>query len=165
MTEHEGAARVAELAKGIRVAMFTTVDGEGRFVSRPMAQQEVGSAGELWFFAERDSRKVAHLAADSRCSVTLASDDTWISMTGTAQAVHDTAKARELWNPWVEAWLPQGPDSPEVVLIRFTGHSAEYWDTPGGKVASVISFVKSKITGERYDGGENERVRLRGDGS
>ncbi len=27
---------------------------------------------------------------------------------------------------------------------------AEYWDTPGSKVASAISLVKSKLTGEPY---------------
>jgi hypothetical protein len=27
----------------------------------------------------------------------------------------------------------------------------EYWDTPGGKVASLISLAKTKLTGETYD--------------
>jgi len=60
----------------------------------------------------------------------------------------------------VEAWLPQGPDDPSVVLIKVTGHTGEYWDTPGGRVASLMSFVKAKVTGEPYDGGDNETVRL-----
>ena len=47
-----------------------------------------------------------------------------------------------------------------IVLIKFNGHSAEYWDTRGGRVASVISFGKAKVTGERYQGGENEKVLL-----
>jgi hypothetical protein len=28
---------------------------------------------------------------------------------------------------------------------------AEWWDTPGGKVASLISFAKTKLTGSTYD--------------
>ncbi len=28
---------------------------------------------------------------------------------------------------------------------------AEYWDTPGGKVASLISFAKTKLTGDTFD--------------
>lgn len=154
------AAKVAELAKDIRIGMFTTVDADGRFISRPMAQQEVEFDGDLWFFAERASRKVAHLAANPAASVTLTSNDTWISITGTAAVVDDREKVHQLWNGWVEAWLPQGPDDPTVTLIRFTADSAEYWDTPGGRVASLISFVKSKVTGQRYDGGENEKVDL-----
>lgn len=152
--------KVAELVKDIRIGMLTTVDSRGHFISRPMAQQEVEFDGDLWFFAERDSRKVRHIAASPEVNVTLSSNDTWISLCGTARVVEDRAKAKELWNTWVEAWMPQGPEDPSVVLIKVTADSAEYWDTPGGRVASVISFVKAKVTGEPYDGGENERVSL-----
>ena len=152
--------KVADLAKDIRIGMLTTVDPDGHFVSRPMAQQEVEFDGDLWFFAEKDSRKVANIMANPHVGVTLTSNDTWISLDGDAEIVDDTAKAKQLWNQWVEAWLPQGPADPSIVLIKFNGHSAEYWDTAGGRVASVISFVKAKVTGERYDGGENEKVLL-----
>ncbi|HEY5848503.1 MAG TPA: pyridoxamine 5'-phosphate oxidase family protein [Microlunatus sp.] len=161
MTETaDPAAKVAELAKGIQIGMLTTVDEQGHFVSRPMAQQEVEFDGDLWFFAERDSRKIRHIAANPHVGVTLSSGATWISLNGTAEIVTDAAKARELWNTVVEAWMPQGPDDPSVVLIKFNADTAEYWDTPGGRIASVLSFVKAKATGEPYSGGENETVRL-----
>ncbi len=153
-------AKLAGLARDIKIAMFTTIDGEGHFVSRPMAQQEIESDGDLWFFAERSSSAVAQIGANPHVGITLSSSDTWISIDGEAVIVDDAAKAKDLWNTWVEAWLPQGPEDPSVVLIKVDGHSAEYWDTPGGKVASVMSFVKSKVTGDRYDGGENETVKL-----
>jgi general stress protein 26 len=161
MTEQTGEiSRLAELAKGIRIAMLTTVDEEGHFISVPMAQQEVEFDGDLWFFAERDSRVVRNLTLNPHVGVTLSSSDTWISIDGDGEVVQDPAKARELWNSWVEAWLPQGPDDPNVVLIKVTGHGAEYWDTPGGRAASILSFAKAKITGKRYEGAENERVDL-----
>jgi general stress protein 26 len=153
-------AKVAKLAKDIRIAMLTTVDEAGRFVSRPMAQQEVEFDGDLWFFAERNSRECSQIAANPQVNVSLSSNDTWISISGTASLVDDRAKAKELWNAWVEAWLPQGPEDPSVVLIHVEGETAEYWDTPGGRVASAISFAKSKLTGQRYDGGENNTVTL-----
>ncbi len=37
------------------------------------------------------------------------------------------------------------------MLLRVDVERAEYWDTPGGKVASLISFAKTKLTGETYD--------------
>ncbi len=153
-------AKVAELARGIRIAMLTTIDEHGHLVSRPMAQQEVEFDGDLWFFAERDSPKVAHLAANPAVNVALSSNDTWVSIFGTGEVVEDPAKVHDLWNKGVEAWMPQGPDDPNVVLIKVTGIGAEYWDTPGGRVASVFSFIKSKVTGQPYDGGENETVNL-----
>lgn len=161
MSDHsEEVAKVAALAKDIRITMLTTVDEQGQFISRPMAQQEVEFDGDLWFFAERTSRKIVHIIGNPQVGVTLTSNDTWISIYGLAEVVEDAEKAHELWNPWVEAWLPQGPDDPNTVLIRVTGLGAEYWDTPGGRIASVISFVRSKVTGQRFDGGENERVEL-----
>jgi general stress protein 26 len=152
--------KVAELVKDIRIGMLTTTEADGTYTSRPMGQQEVEFDGDMWYFAERDSRKVRHIQANSHVGVTLSSGSTWISIDGTAEIVDDNAKKHDLWNSWVEAWLPQGPDDSSVVLIKVTGNSAEYWDTPGGRIASVISLVKSKVTGQRYDGGENERVEL-----
>ncbi|GLZ36584.1 pyridoxamine 5'-phosphate oxidase family protein [Actinokineospora sp. NBRC 105648] len=151
---------LAKMAGDIRVGMLTTCDELGHLVSRPMAQQEVEFDGDLWFFAERDSRKVAHIQAVPEVNVTLTSSDTWISIYGAAHVVEDRAKAHDLWNAWVEAWLPQGPDDPSVVLIKVSALTAEYWDTPGGKIASAISFAKAKLTGDRYDGGDHDTVDL-----
>ena len=60
----------------------------------------------------------------------------------------------------VAAWFPQGPDDDGVVLIKVQADSAEYWNTPGGRLSTAFSFVKAKVTGERIDGGENEKVDL-----
>lgn len=154
------AGKLADLTKDIKIAMFTTVDEEGHYVSRPMAQQQVEGHSDLWFFAERSSSVVAHVSSRPHVGITLTSSDTWISLDGEAELVEDVAKAKQLWNSGVEAWLPQGPEDPSVLLIKVEGHSAEYWDSPGGKVASILSFVKAKVTGDRYEGGENETVQL-----
>ena len=54
MAETTGVAKLVELTKDIRITMFTTIDAEGHFVSRPMAQQLNEADDDLWFFAERD---------------------------------------------------------------------------------------------------------------
>jgi general stress protein 26 len=93
-------------------------------------------------------------------NVGVGSGGSWVSLTGDAGVVEDVAKKRELWNSAVEAWFPQGPDDDGVVLIKVEADSAEYWDSPGGRLATVLSFAKAKITGERIEGGENEKVDL-----
>lgn len=160
MSEPTGVAKLVQLAKDIRITMFTTIDDEGHFVSRPMAQQLTEGDGDLWFFAERDSRVIEQINANPHVALTLSDSSTWISIDGDAQMVDDNAKARELWNPFVEAWLPQGPEDPSVVLIKVDPHTAEYWDSPGGRVASLISLVKSKVTGEPYHGTDRDIVQL-----
>ena len=152
--------KVAELLKGERFGFLTTITMDGRLTSRPMTLQEVEFDGDLWFFAERDSNPVQHIAASPEVNVGVGSGGTWVSLTGDAIVVEDAAKKRELWNGAVEAWFPQGPDDDGVVLIKVQAESAEYWDTPGGRLATAFSFVKAKVTGQRIEGGENEKVDL-----
>jgi general stress protein 26 len=116
--------------------------------------------GDLWFFAERDSNPVRHVVTSPQVNVGVGSGGTWVSLTGDAIVVEDVAKKRELWNSGVEAWFPQGPDDDSVVLLKVRADSAEYWDSPGGRLATAFSFVKAKVTGERIDAGENEKVDL-----
>ncbi len=151
---------VTELLRDERIGMFTTTAPDGTLTSRPMALQEVEFDGDLWFFASRTSRKVAHLAANPQVNVATVGNSSWVSLTGQAGVVDDLATKKELWNSVVEAWFPDGPEDPDVVLVRVDATSAEYWDSPGGRVASLISFAKAKATGRPYDGGENETVRL-----
>jgi general stress protein 26 len=152
--------KVAELIKGERFGFLTTITMDGRLTSRPMTLQEVEFDGDLWFFAERDSHPVQHIAASPEVNVGVGSGGTWVSLTGDAVVVEDIAKKRELWNSAVGAWFPQGPDDDSVVLIKVEADSAEYWDTPGGRLATAFSFVKAKVTGERIEAGENEKVDL-----
>jgi general stress protein 26 len=155
----EDTRKVAELIKGQRFAFLTTTTPEGKLTSRPMTLQEVEFDGDLWFFAERDSNPVRHVQVAPQVNVGVGSGGTWVSLTGRAAVVDDIAKKKELWNPGVEAWLPQGPEDPSVVLLRIEGDSAEYWDSPGGRLATAFSFVKAKATGRPLDS-ENEKVEL-----
>jgi general stress protein 26 len=152
--------KVAELLKGERFGFLTTITLDGRLTSRPMTLQEVEFDGSLWFFAERGSTPVEHITASPEVNVGVGSGGSWVSLTGDAVVVEDAAKKRELWNSAVEAWFPQGPDDDSVLLIKVQADSAEYWDSPGGRLATAFSFVKAKVTGERIDAGENEKVDL-----
>lgn len=152
--------KVAELLKGERFGFLTTITMDGKLTSRPMTLQEVEFDGDLWFFAERGSNPVDHVAASPQVNVGAGSGGTWVSLTGDAEVVEDAAKKRELWNSAVEAWFPQGPDDDSVVLIKVHADSAEYWDSPGGRLSTAFSFVKAEVTGERIDAGENEKVDL-----
>ena len=152
--------KVTELLKGERFAFLTTRTPDGTLTSRPMTLQEVEFDGDLWFFAKRDSNPVTHITLSPQVNVGVGSGGSWVSLAGRATVVDGLAKKRELWNSAVEAWFPDGPDGDDVVLLKVEGDSAEYWDTPGGRLATVLSFAKAKLTGERIEGGENEKVEL-----
>ena len=156
----EDTRKVAELLKGEKFGFLTTTTPEGKLTSRPMTLQEVEFDGDLWFFAERSAEWLTHIAASPQVNVGVGSGGSWVSLSGHAAVVTDTAKKKELWNSGVEAWLPQGPEDPSVVLVKVDGDTAEYWDAPGGRLATAFSFIKAKATGQRIDAGENEVVDL-----
>ncbi|MBD5785489.1 pyridoxamine 5'-phosphate oxidase family protein [Cellulosimicrobium terreum] len=158
--DDEQVAKVRELIEDEQIAMLTTVATDGGLVSRPMGVQAVDFDGDLWFFAAGDSHKVAEIAQDSAANAAFSGKSSWVSLSGRATLVHDPDKIRELWNPVADAWFPDGPDTPDVVLIRLHAESAEYWDSPGGRVATLFRLVTTKIAGKPYEGGENETVRL-----
>ena len=160
MTNQDGVAKVAELIKDIKTAMFTTVDDDGHLVSRPMAVQQVEFDGDLWFASDATARKVDQIRHGAAVNVAFSSGSSWVSLAGNAEIVRDVQKAKELWNAGLEAWFPDGPETPGLVLVKVHADSAEYWDTPGGKVMTLLSFAKAKVKGERIEGGENEVVEL-----
>jgi general stress protein 26 len=116
-----------------------------------MARQEVEPSAQMWFLTGRDTRHVRDVEAEPRVSLTFTARDAWIAIAGRAAVVDDRAKVEELWNTFAEAWMPEGPEDPNAVLLRVDVEEAEYWDSPGGTVASLLSFVKAKVTGDTLD--------------
>ena len=143
--------KLIELMRDMPIAMLTTTADDGTLQSVPMARQEVDPGAELWFISARDTRHVRDIQARSHVGVTFSSRDAWVSIHGTATVVDDQARLAELWTTFAEAWLPGGPEDPNATLIRVSVEGGEYWDTPGGKVASLISLAKTKLTGETYN--------------
>ena len=156
----ESTRKVAELLRGERFGFLTTTTPEGKLTSRPMSLQEVEFDGDLWFFAQQDAPWLTHITTSPQVNVGVGSGGNWVSLTGHALVVDDVAKKKELWNSGVAAWLPQGPEDPSIVLVKVDGDSAEYWDSPGNRLATAFSFVKAKATGSQPDTGDHAKVDL-----
>jgi general stress protein 26 len=172
MAQHDGQSdiqKLRDLIKDVRVAMLTTVDEDGSLRSRPMATQEMELDGELWFFAGAGSPKVREVQREQHVNVSYANpdDQKYVSVSGTAQVVHDRAKAEELWNPILKAWFPKGLHDPDLALLRIRVEKAEYWDTPSSKMVQLVGFVKALATGNRYepDPDDHGNLELAGTGA
>jgi general stress protein 26 len=139
-----------ELMKDLPIGMLTTFGPDGPR-SVPMARQQTDPSAELWFITARDTRHVDDVGRDPRVALTFSSRQAWVAMTGRAAVMDDRTKLEELWNTFAEAWLPGGPEDPNAVLLKVDVDEAEYWDTPGGTIASMISLAKTKLTGNTYD--------------
>ena len=153
-------AKLAELIKDIKFAMLTTIDKDGALRSRPMATQNEEFNGELWFFTKAAAPKVEEVQHEHHVNVSYAhpSDQRYISISGTGQLVRDEAKKKELWTPAMKAWFPNGPEDPEIGLLKITADKAEYWETPSSTVVHLVGFVKATLTGKPHHPGENEKL-------
>ncbi len=161
-TDTEGVAKVAELVKDMRMAMLVTIDSQGRPHSRPMATQQAPFDGTLWFMTSENTAKLTEISANPRVNVAYASSsaESYLSISGNAEVLNDRERIREFWNPFLRAWFESAED-PTIRLIRITVDEAEYWDTPGGKVASLISMVKAAVTGDQSDkSSDNKTVQF-----
>jgi general stress protein 26 len=157
VVEHFG-----DLIKDIKVAMMTTVEADGSLRSRPMWTHDREFDGELWFFTREHSPKVGEVENDHHVSLAY-SDPTrerYVSVSGRCRLVLDKEKARELWNPTLKAWFPEGLDDPELALLCVHVEKAEYWDTPSSRMVQLAGFVKATLTGTAYEPGDNQKLTL-----
>ena len=72
----------------------------------------------------------------------------------------DRAKMEELWSPALRAWFPDGLDDEDLALLKVDVEQAEYWDPGSSPLVQITGFVEALATGERYDGGENEKLQM-----
>ncbi len=161
-TRDEAIEKLNGLIKDIDFAMLTTVDTDGVLRSRPMSTQEAEFDGTLWFFTSDKTHKVEEIERDNRVNASYAEpkDNVYVSVSGTAAIVKDKAKMEELWNPILKAWFPKGLDDPNICLLKVDVEQAEYWDSPSSTLVQIVGFVKALVTGQRADGGENEKINL-----
>jgi general stress protein 26 len=125
-----GLRKLRKLIKGTRIAMFTTVDSDGRLRSRPRATLKGGFDGDLWFVTRVSAPKTGEIRDNQHVNVAYAdaSGERYASISGLASIVTDAAKVSELWSRRLRAWFPNGKKDPELALIRVRIDRAEVWD-------------------------------------
>jgi len=141
--------KLRHIIKDIKVAMLTTIRGEGQFSSRPMAVTGNEFDGDVYFLTRASSRKVAEIDRDSRVSVSFADPkhERYVSMVGRANLVADRNMVRSLWDPTFKAWFPVGAEDPELAAVRVIVDEAEYWDGPT-MIAQIFGVAKGVLTGQ-----------------
>lgn len=155
--------KLAEMIKEIDFAMLTTVAEDGSLHSRPMSTQRAEFDGNLWFFTRASAPKVGEIEREHHVNLAYAKPEAqrYVSVSGRATVVRDPAKIEELWSPELKAWFPEGPEDPDLALLKVAVERAEYWDSPSSAVAHAISFARAMLTGQPANPGENEKIELK----
>lgn len=154
---------LASLIKDVEIAMLTTIQADGKLVSRPLGTQQVEFDGDLWFATSADSEKVAEIKANPRVNVAYASagKNTYVSVSGEASIVADRAKIDELWSPAMKLFFPEGKDDPKLRLIRVRAESAEYWDGPGTAIGKALYLLVAAVSDDPGAMSDNETMQIR----
>lgn len=166
MYSYDHSTQVADLTAKIapvRFAMFTTIDEHGHLISQPMTNQEIDAEGGLWFYTSTHTDLWENIAAHPKVNVSFANPESglYVSISGTAERVVDRARIKQLWNPMVAVWFPNGVDDPHVVLVRVAARTVEYWDSSTSKIAGMFEMAKAAITGSTPDlDTEHGKIRL-----
>ena len=140
--------KLGELILGIRVALLTTVDRDGRFHARPVQTLQVEADRTLWFFTDWSSPKVDELHHDARVSLGYADStkNMYVAVTGSGCLIRDSQKAKELWSIEQRAYYPEGPDDERLAVLRVVIERAEYWIAPG-RGSYIVAAVTAAVTG------------------
>lgn len=117
----------------IKVCILVTRHGEA-LRGRPMGPVGNRQLGEIHFLTRPSSHKAYEIA--DMGFVNLAFIDRqrehYLSVSGTAKVAQDKALIRSLWDADADKWFPEGPDGPDVAVVRVKPDQAEYWDAAGG---------------------------------
>ncbi|QXV64407.1 pyridoxamine 5'-phosphate oxidase family protein [Mucilaginibacter achroorhodeus] len=158
----EGLDYLRDKVKEIKTAMLTTYSEEHGFSSRPMGTADIDGDGNIWFFTNEYSPKVSEISMENTVSLTYSDveNHTYLSIVGEAKVEDDKAKMKELWNPFVQAFFPEGLDDPKLTLLKVIPNDAEYWDSSSSRMVVLFNMLKARLTGKQYDEGKHGKVDL-----
>ncbi len=134
----------------IRVAMMTTVEADGSLRARPMWSQTPDENGDLWFATRIDSSKTHEISREHRVGLAFADpdDQDYVSVSGHAEIVRDTATIEAHWRESMRTWFPNGKEDPELAFIKVTPDYGEYWDAPSSTMLHAFGYAKAALTGK-----------------
>ncbi|MDB5097029.1 MAG: pyridoxamine 5-phosphate oxidase [Cyanobacteria bacterium RYN_339] len=146
--------------KQYRTAMFTTVGKGGHIHSRPMETQEREPDGDLWFVTSKKTLKVDELGENPNVGIIYFrdGDSSYISIAGTARIEDDPALIRSKWKEDWRVWFGEGPESPDICLIKVAVDEAEYWQPEGGTLRVMFEAARAYVTGGHPELNEPERI-------
>ena len=153
-------AHFVQVLRSFEDAQLVTRTPAGMLRSRPMAIAAVEDDGTAWFVTSHDTGKVFEIEEQAQVAVTFHSRARFASLSGRASIVDDRARIRALWTEKWRPWVPGGPDTRDLVLIRVEPIVGEYWDQAGAKgLRHLWDVAKAAIAGERADAvGEDGHV-------
>jgi general stress protein 26 len=160
MAEDKHLSRVWDIIERVGVCMLTTRVAD-KLRARPVEARPDRTTGVIWFVTDLRSGKEHEIEAARDVGLVFidAGAKAYLSITARAEIQRDRAQAAAIWNTGDNMWW-SGPDDPNVCLLRVAPLTAELWDGPASKAVAAFEFVRSRLTGEPPNLGENRKVTV-----
>jgi general stress protein 26 len=160
MAETTHLDRVWDIIERVGVCMLTTRFAGG-LRARPLEARPERAAGLLWFVTDLRSGKEHEVEFDADVGLVFidAGAKAYLSITARAEVLRDHSKAAEIWKKTDNVWW-NGPDDPNVCVLRVCPHTAELWDGPSSRAVAAFEFAKAHLTGRKPNLGENRKVTV-----
>lgn len=160
--QQEQLDKFRSLVKKIKTCILVTHSSEHALKGRPMATAGLDDDNTIWFFTNEFSEKSAEIADDSQVILTYAnaSDNDYLTVTGSAIINTDKAMMAKLFTPALKAWFPEGLDDPRLALLQVTPNEVEYWDNSSSKIVILFQMLKSIVTGNQFNEGEHAAITM-----
>ncbi|GAC1594003.1 MAG: hypothetical protein NVS3B19_16340 [Ginsengibacter sp.] len=162
LSSQEAIKKIQTIAGETDFCMFITLLGEKPLQGRPMSTQKIDDDGNIWFFSQESSNKNMQIKSDDHVQLFYSNNKSseFLSVYGSAEVLKDTTKAKELWTPWVKTWFPDGPDDPNLTLIKVTPLDSYYWDTKNNRLVSLIKIAVGALTGKEMDDSREGGIKI-----
>jgi general stress protein 26 len=152
--------RVWDVIEKAGICMMTTRFGGG-MRARPMEARPDRDEGVIWFLTDQRGLKDDEIDATPDVCLTFVyeREKVFLSLTGEAFVAHDPEQAAVLWNESQAIWW-NGPDDPNLRVVRVELEEAEMWDGPSSSAVAAFEFAKARLTGLKPNLGENRKVSV-----
>jgi general stress protein 26 len=153
-------ARVWDIIEKVGVCMLTT-RFRGGLRARPLEARPDRKAGLIFFVTDVRGLKDDEIEQSPDVGLVFIdkADNAYLSLTARARVRDDHAKAHEIWKKTDDMWW-QGPDDPNVRVLRVEPSRGELWDGPASRLVAAYEFAKARVTGEKPNLGENRKVTV-----
>jgi general stress protein 26 len=136
--------QLIKLIEGKSVGMLTCLDYGGALVSKPITPLEIDNKGAIWFFIDLQAGSIVHLCNANLSFVEMHSE-TFLSISGSGEINKNQAVIESLWTDSSKTRFPNGPQSINLALLKFSPYAAECWDVSQSKMVSVYTMFASVV--------------------
>jgi general stress protein 26 len=141
------------LIESVKTGILITRSTGDQLKGRSMLTVQVDEEGRLWFFTNEFSDNTKKISQNNEVFLTYdsPSENSYMVITGIASISFNREKMKELWNPLLRAWFPEGLETPGILLLKVEPEEVEYWDGSSGKIVDLFKMLSAMVSEKEYE--------------